>query len=402
MSHCADRLGLEIDRLKRLAVALLLSFRVATCLAQPTPGLTLTISGDPTAAVSNPLQCDVHESPDAPARAIHLSNGSVQLYATDQVNQLTTGSNLLHLVQNCGVVYQGGHDDDPAAFDDRSWLATPWTSDGNTIWVIVHDEFHGDLRKDLCPSGRYMDCWYNTLTLAVSTDSGQHFHRADPQKTVASVPYRYEDVGKGHHGFFNPTNIVSRDGQLYMLAFATKTGVQAEGNCLLRTKTIADASSWLAWDGRNFAVHLINPYQETGDPAQHVCQPVAPGSLRWPVASLVRHVETGLYIALMENATRNGGIYYSTSADLVQWSMPSQLMPVIGVGGWVCGDPQPLAYPSLLDPASSDRNFETVGDRPSLFLTQFDVKGCNRGQRRNLMRWQVKISPLELHNKTLP
>lgn len=376
--------------------------QIASCSAQPGPGLTITVSGGPTVAVTNPLQCDVHESPDAPARAIHLSDGSVQLYATDQVNQLTSGPDLLHLIQNCGVIYQGSHNDDPAAFDDRSWLATPWTLDGRTIWAIIHDEFHGNLRPDLCPSGRYMDCWYNALTLAVSTDSGQHFHLADPSLTVASIPYRYEDAGKGHHGYFNPTNIVSRNGHLYMFAFATKTGVQAEGNCLFRTKNIVDASSWRAWDGRDFTVHLINPYRETGDPVQHVCQPVAPASLRWPVASLVRHSATGQYIALMEDAARNGAIYYATSEDLVQWSKPSKLMPATGIGNWMCGDPAPLAYPSLIDPASSDRNFETIDSHPSLFATQFDMQGCRRSQHRTLVRWQVEILTDAPHNKAMP
>ena len=33
-----------------------------------------------------------------------------------------------------------------------------------------------------------------------------------------------------------------------------------------------------------------------------------------------------------------------------------------------CGDPDPIAYPSLLDPSSPSRTFETTGRHPYLLL----------------------------------
>ena len=357
--------------------------------AQP-PGLTLTVDAPPVQALAATAACNGHESPDAPARAIHLADGTVQLYATDQVNQLDVGPDLLHLRRDCAIVYRGAGNDDPAAYDDRSWLASPWTEDGRTIWAVVHNEFQGHRRPKLCPTGRYMDCWFNALTEAVSTNAGRSFQRVPG--LVAALPYRYDEVGLGHHGYFNPSNIVARDGYLYMFAFATAAAAQRSGNCLLRADRISQARSWRAWDGHDFAVRFVDPYRDHVQPDQHVCIPVAPSALRWPVTSLVRHEASGLFIAIMQDTSCAGGAFYTISADLLQWSAPVLLVRTVGRGSWTCGDPAPIAYPSLLDPASADRNFQTVGDGAELFATEFDLSpDCQLAPRRALVRWHVRI-----------
>ena len=129
-------------------------------------------------------------------------------------------------------------------------------------------------------------------------------------------------------------------------------------NYSLRTRTIWRPESWRAWNGTDFTIVFVDPFTEQGEPERHVCAAVAPATLRWPVTSLVRHRPTGQFIAIMLSGVRDGGIYYATSPDLVHWSLPALLMPAIGLSAWTCADPPPIFYPSLLDPASSDRNFE--------------------------------------------
>jgi hypothetical protein len=361
-------------------------------LAQPAPALLLELAGGPVTALS-PSACEGRDLPDAPARAIRLANGTVQLYATDRDNRVNAGPDLLHLRHGCAVVLRGAGNDDPSAYDDRAWIASPWTSDGRTIWAVVHNEFHGHLRKPLCPTGRYMDCWFNALTLAVSHDAGRTFRRAPGRALVAALPYRYDELPLGHHGYFNPSNIVSLNDALHMFAFATHANAQRAGNCLLRTTGIEQADSWRGWDGAAFAVSFADPYAGPVKPEQHVCAPVGVGALRWPVTSLVRHQPTGLFIALMQDTARGGGVYYATSPDLLRWSAPALLMSAIGPGAWTCTDPDPIAYPSLLDPASTDRNFETVGATAALFATRFNVEHCRTGMNRSLARWTVRIRP---------
>jgi len=380
--------------LLRPLLGLLLGLCGATARAEA-PGLVLTVAGPPVPAVSG-AACDAADIPDAPARAIRRADGTVQLYATSQRNRLDDGPGLLQLRHGCTVVLAGAGQDDPAAFNDRAWLASPWTRDGRTLWAVVHNEFHGHRRPALCPSGRYMDCWYNALTAALSHDGGRTFARAPGPALVATLPYRYDEVGRGHHGYFNPSNIVSLGGAQLMFAFATRANAQRPGNCLLRTDAIEQADRWRAWDGSGFGVAFVNPYAPAGpaglQPERHVCTPVALNGLRWPVTSLVRHVPSGLFLAMMQDTAPGGGVFYATSSDLLHWSDPARLMPATGPGSWTCADPPPLAFPSLLDPGSPDRNFETVGGQAVLFATRFNVAQCRIGMDRSLVRWPVTVT----------
>jgi hypothetical protein len=360
--------------------------------AQPAPGLRLEVIGEPVTAIEGARPgCDATDVPDAPARAVRGADGEVQLYATDSRNRVERGPGLLQLHHRCPVVMAGAGNDNPAAYDDRAWIASPWTADGRTIWAVVHNEFHGHRRPALCPTGRYMDCWFNALTEAVSHDGGRSFQRVPGRAVVAALPYRYDQVGRGHHGYFNPSNVVTLDGGFAMFAFATHAGVQREGNCLLRTTEIGKPELWRGWNGSAFDVTFIDPYAETAAPEAHVCAPVALGQLRWPVTSLVRHQPSGLFIALMLNAARAGGVFYATSPDLRTWSSPALLMTAIGEGAWTCADPPPIAFPSLLDPASTSRSFETVGADPVLFATRFNIANCKTSLDRELVRWRVRI-----------
>ncbi|MBX9635422.1 MAG: hypothetical protein K2X44_10630, partial [Magnetospirillum sp.] len=212
--------------------------------------------------------CDGRDIPDAPARAFRDGAGRVHLYAPHDVNRGLVGASLDGVRPDCRIAYRGGEQDDPAAFDDRAWLAAFATQDGQTVHALVHNEFQGHRRRDLCPSGQYMGCWNNSITAAISTDGGATFRRVEG--VVAALPYRYRgDLGR-HAGYFNPSNLVRKDGFLYTLVFAVAQGAQKGGACLLRTDRPEDPSSWRAWDGKGFTVRFENPYREDDDPARHV------------------------------------------------------------------------------------------------------------------------------------
>ena len=134
-------------------------------------------------------------------------------------------------------------DGDPARFDDREWITAPYTTDGRTVHALVHDEYQGDKHPGRCPSEEYLKCWYNSITLARSTDGGRTFtHAAPPRHLVASVPYRYEPDA-GPFGLFQPSNIVRRpeDGYYYALIRAQAYGAQRGGTCVMRTATLGPA-----------------------------------------------------------------------------------------------------------------------------------------------------------------
>ncbi|NUB17512.1 hypothetical protein GAY28_37970, partial [Azospirillum brasilense] len=126
--------------------------------------------------------------PDAPARAWRAADGSVRLLAAHTRARILSGPSLNELHHACRIVFQSAKRDDPARFDDMGWLTSPYTLDGTTIYGLVHNEYHGHKRRDLCPTGDYMACWWNALTLTVSHDGGQSF---GPARYVAGVPYRF-------------------------------------------------------------------------------------------------------------------------------------------------------------------------------------------------------------------
>jgi hypothetical protein len=65
------------------------------------------------------------------------------------------------------------------------------------------------------------------------------------------------------------------------------------------------------------------------------------------------------------------GFYFSTSADLINWSRRKLIMEV--PLPWTVefpGSDLSFLYPSLLDPDSKSRNFETSDDQAYLFFTR--------------------------------
>src|SRR5712692_2569203 len=359
--------------------------------AQP-PSILLRPTGDEIVVFRKSSEgCDRDDIPDAPARALQLADGTVAVFAANQKNRVMRGANLLSVRRDCAVVFTGRRAADPAAYDDRLWLASTWTTDGTNLIALVHSEYQGNTHPGQCPSGRYIDCWYNAITLATSHDGGHSFTRANGAAAlVASVPYRYDPQAGRHIGYFNPSNLVERDSAVYAMMWTTGYREQAAGNCLIRTEHPDAPASRRAWDGTAFTVQFINPYRSTALPAEHVCQTIDRYHLGGPVVSFVRHTPSGAYIALFVGGNPTGdeqlpwAVFASGSWDLIHWSPPRMVMPVARFGTNECTTSAPLAYPSLLDPDSPSVNFETVGDSAQLFLTRFNLERCRTSLDRDL------------------
>lgn len=384
----------------RAALLLLLVLLAGRAVAQ-VPALAVAVAGEPVVVFSHDRDgCDRLDKPDAPARAVRLADGTVALFAPHFDNRALRGPDLLSVRPDCAITFEGAGDPDPARFSDRGWIAALWTEDGERVFAVVHNEYQGHRHPGRCPTRRYHDCWYNALTAAVSTDGARRFRPlGPPPHLIAALPDTAEAVRGAPAGFFNPTGIVRHDGALYMMAYASGRGAQPRGTCLLRTRAIEDPSSWRGFDGTDFTVRFADPYAGIADPRAHVCQPIGRGGLQWPVTALVRHAPSGLFIAVMQGRPHRPdrdepapGIYIATSPDLLHWSAPAFVMPAIGHGQFRCGGEKPLAYPSLLDPASTARNFDTVGDTAQLYVTRFDVPDCRIHGSRSLLRIPVTIT----------
>jgi hypothetical protein len=389
------------------ALALVLAAGAAPAAAQAVPAIA--VAGDPQVVFRwETDRCAPDDFADSPARAFRTADGAVRLIASHMDARPMSGPDLDRLRHGCRVAYAGGRNDDPAAYDDRAWILSPYTLDGRTVVALVHNEFHGNLRPALCPSRVYSRCWFNAITFAVSQDGGATFRRPPPPgDLVMALPWRYEGE-LGRAGYFNPSNIVADGGWFYSLVLTFRLRDQEPGVCLIRTDRLDDARSWRGWDGRGFTVRFVDPYRErVADPRAHVCAPVGRGKLTESV-SLVRHAPTGLWIALMAT-TRPGpdgqpvrGIHAAASRDMIAWSDTVVVMatPVFQV--FACGrDTWSAAYPALLDPDSPSRNFETFGERSApgapaagwLYMTRLNIHDCRVGADRDLIRFPVHVAP---------
>jgi hypothetical protein len=354
--------------------------------------------------------CQQDDIPDIPARAFKDALGRTQLLASHYNTRREIGPDLDHVTHNCAVVLWSDVDGDPSHYSDAEWLHSLYTLDGQTVYGFIHDEYQGwNFDADcaaLTGTPDIQKCWYNAITFATSTNGGEYYNQAAvPNHLLASVPYQFQKL-TGPYGYYSPTNVVQKDGYYYLIIAAQPVGVQKRGNCLLRTDQagLADPTSWRAWNGTDFGVSFINPYVDTtSPPAEHVCEPVSQFNLRgMELSSLTYSTYLKKYVlvgAAVKDPTKQiGGFFISLSNDLINWTEPRLLLEAeLPFVTHQCGDADPLRNASLLDPASTARNYETIGRRAYVYLTRFNyfydgTGNCSQTFDRDLIRIPIEFT----------
>jgi hypothetical protein len=353
--------------------------------------------------------CQADDIPDIGARAIKDSLNRTQLIVSHYNTRREIGSSLDTVAHNCNIVLFSDADSDPSHYNDHEWLHSLYTIDGTTVYGFIHDEYHGWDYNEQCAglvgTPNINKCWYNSVTLATSTNRGDSYTQAaTPNHLIGSVPYQFTPL-QGPYGIYRPSNIHLRsDGYYYMLVIAEPHGAQKRGTCLVRTKDLSSAKSWRAWDGQAYSVRFINPYVETSEnPADHVCEPVSDatiGPLRGlEINSLTYNTYYGRYMIVGQSVKDNvPGFYFTLSEDLIHWTEPLKLMEgEIPIVSHVCGDPNPVRDGALLDPSSPGRNFEQVDQTANLYFTRFnyfyDGSGnCSMTLDRDLIKYPIQFS----------
>jgi hypothetical protein len=177
---------------------------------------------------------------------------------------------------------------------------------------------------------------------------------------------------------------------------------QQAGACVIRSKNPALPTSWRAWNGTGYTVQFINPYINPDPPEKHVCAPVAFNEIEKMVQSVtLNSYFGGKYLLVGHTQDWDPirqqtvyGFYYSTSTDLINWSHRQLLMEAELLWSYQCGDDNPLAYPVLLNPGSTSRNFETTGQKVYLYFTRYNYVNCIGSNDLDLIRIPIKfLSP---------
>jgi hypothetical protein len=344
--------------------------------------------------------CETMNYPDLPVRGFRDYLGQTQLLLSHFDNFRMVGPSLARLSVSCDPVMLSAESPAPQRFADREWIASIFTRNGRDVWALVHDEYQGNRHPGRCPSHRYYRCWYNAVTLARSTDGGRHYRssRRPPHQLVVGPSFRYRS-GAGPRGAFGPSNIViGPDRGLYALVRMRDLAGQ-RGVCTMRTQRIAVPGGWRGWDGVGFRARFSDPYRAPGR-RRTPCRLVHPGRIAEMTESLTYSEPLRRYLLVglappgpLSIGRKVVGIYFSTSTDLVHWEPRRLIARAVTTHNYRCGDPSPLAYPSVVDPKSDSRTFATSGAHPYLYYTQFRYRDCRMTADRDLMRVRLRVTP---------
>jgi len=274
--------------------------------------------------------------------------------------------------------------------------------DGSTIHALIHNEFHDPVAPG-CKPGDSTDgnpCQYTSITYAASTDGGHSFMMsATPQNLVAPPPAQWMPPAPGspplYYGYQEPLNIVhNADGYYYTRfgEFPPPGHPYFGGDCVMRTQTLSDPSSWRAWNGTSFSLQMTDPYTET--PAA-LCTPT---NVTVPYESLTYNTYLGMFMLVGLDSDYGNpprcGFYFSLSSDLVNWTQQQFIAPAYVAAGSQCEKPGAgglagvFAYASVIDHDDPSTNLETPGRTPYIYYTRFN----DNIENRDLIRVPVIIT----------
>lgn len=391
-SNAAGRRGREASFLAiGLAAALWLAAPVRSY------GIGLEVAGPERVLFDQAVDaCDSHDLPDAPARAFRNAAGDMALFAPNYQNRAFIGPDLDHLKRDCAVRFAAAGSADPALLDDRTWLQAFHTDNGRDVFALASASFI-PYRHDLtcAAGGARTDCWFNGIAALTSHDGGATFAYlgVPPHHLLFPPPEPYRDDVADPPGFMTATNIVSWQGGLYTVLWRRGgDGDTRSHNCLARAPA-SDPGQWEVWSGSGF-VPATRFDGERWQIATTACAAVGPRNQ--PVIRGVVLAEAAqTFIAVFQDRKRDAaggevsGFFYSTSADLLTWSAPELLLALDLKADAAPGEPW-AGYPSIIDPASADRNFGTVGKSADLIFVRFQPKG-QRSVNRQLVTVPLRV-----------
>ncbi|MFH1213044.1 MAG: FlgD immunoglobulin-like domain containing protein [Candidatus Neomarinimicrobiota bacterium] len=336
--------------------------------------------------------CYTEDIPDGPAQAFRDADGKIQMIAAHKIAYRMIGNDFNSLVRDCsnGPVFTSDESSVAGSYNNQEWLAGVYTSDGKTIYSIVHNEYKplGDANWQIA--------WYNTLTFATSTDTGRNYtHATPPNHFLAGIPYRYQASGPmgifgGSRPIYNPN-----DGYYYAMVHLEAYNLQNWGVGIIRTQTLDDPDSWRGWDGEGYNVQFIDPYNETVDnPANHILAPVSRANIGKMCDNLTYNTYLNKFMVVGFHNKKNlntnvtvYGIYYSLSDDLINWSAPI-LVYESPKTGWEVGG---IYYPAIIDHSDTTRNFQRPGREAYLYFTRWNSGSLDRDLIRIPIRFNENV-----------
>src|SRR6185437_12941092 len=352
------------------------------------PAGTLVTMGPPEPVFTFTREaCSQDDVPDSPARAVRLNDGSIMLVAAGApIKFAERGADFDSLHRICTPIMVDPDNWTASSFANRQWIFSLYY-DGTTLHALVHNEFHDPVAATCLPGDSNEDnpCIYDSVLHATSTDGGHTFSMAAaPANVVAAAPVPWTPPAQGSpppfYGSQQPTNIVhAADGYYYAAfgSFVAPPAVPSGGECMMRTQTLSDPSSWRAWDGVGFTLQIGDPYLSLGVANCTFLPPVPYDSLTFNT-----YLNSFMLAGLTFDGT-NCGFFFSLSSDLAHWTpqklfqtahltAPSQC-EVPNAGGHAGS----FSYASIIDPDDPSASFETPGRTAYIYYTRYNDNDGN-------------------------
>ena len=359
------------------------------------PGITFTLGAEETVFNWNTDRCEDLDLPDVPASVIRRADGMLVMSAGDAPNNyVSVGPDFSSLKRVCThPVLVSGDNWSADSYDNQEWVEVLYR-EGNVIHALVDVEYHDPVSLNCSPGDSHPGnpCWYNSITYASSTDGGLTFTYPTPPAQVVAPPWQKWDAtgNPDNYGDYWPSHIVLAPDNYYYFFFNAKVRFGTNSMCAARTQTLADPTSWRAWDGTGFNLQMLSPYTSSNPTA---CAPVMtpPDDL----AQSVLTFNTYLNQYLLVGAGQTGGptewvcgFYYKLSTDLIHWT-PLRLLRTATAWGGPClpGTEVGVVYASIIDHNDTTPNFERSGRTPYLYYAR-----DNGGLDRDLVRVPMTIT----------
>lgn len=352
--------------------------------------------------------CVPDNLPDAPVRPFRDAAGNINLNISHYYNYRMTGSDFDNLSIDCQATLVSDFDSLPQNYNGHEWIMSLYTENGVDVAAYVHNEHHAYEYEGQCndtTSNNYLNCWYNTITYASSSDSGKTYTQdAVPNHYAMGVPYKQDTASTGAYGIFGGSNIIKSpvDGYYYRAIQVENYGAQQVGMSMTRTNDPFDPTSWQGWDGEDFTISFADPYRTPNIiDTQHVVEPVGSGYIEKMNAYIGWSTYFNRFI-LVGAAQKSGvwGFYYALSNDLIHWTARHPIMtgnmlidPNVSYGQDI------IAYSSLVDHNDTTRNFEVVGQECYLYYVIYHTSGGLFD--RDLVRIPIRFNKLEVEGWTI-
>ncbi len=308
------------------------------------------------------------------------------------VNYQMVGPDLNSVAIDCTPTLASAHDADPAKYQDNQWISSVFTEDGQTVYALVHNEYHGREHPGQCSIDPYQ-CNETTITLAVSTDGGDTFTNAagPPDQLVASLPFTF-DPGKTDWGLRSPSNIIGNPIDDYWYTYASGINDGYEWICAMRTDDFSDPAAWRYWDGTDYTGTFSNPY--TTDATGHDCPAFDRSAIGWALNGSITfnsYLDRYVMVGLSGNDDGTWGIFSSFSRDQIHWSdrvlLKEMPLPYTVADG---GNDLSYLYFTLIDPDSPSLVFDESGQTAYIYYTRLNHGAGSLD--RDLLRVPVEFS----------